>query len=72
MKASYLLTGLAALLLSACASLSSPGSAPATVASATRSSVVFLSIDGLNASALGKGHTPNLDRLAAAGSRRAG
>ena len=67
MKASYLLTGLAALLLSACASLSSPGSAPATVASATRSSVVFLSIDGLNASALGKGHTPNLDRLAAAG-----
>lgn len=61
MKAHYLLISLAAGLLAACSSL------PATTDTAPVNSVVLLSIDGLNHSALGKGHSPTLDQLAAEG-----
>ena len=61
MKAHYLLISLAAGLLAACSSLPAPRHAP------TVDSVVLLSIDGLNLGALGQGHSPHLDRLAAEG-----
>lgn len=69
MKVSCLLSSFALCLLCACASLPPTPSAdaPAPVSPVQRDSVVLISIDGLRVDALGKGHSPNLDRLAAAG-----
>lgn len=69
MKVSCLLSSFALSLLCACASLPPTPSAdaPAPVSPVQRDSVVLISIDGLRVDALGKGHSPNLDRLAAAG-----
>ena len=66
MKPQYLLAPLLAAALGACSSLPDTGAAPAA-ASVQPHTVVLLSIDGLNRDALGKGNSPHLDALAAAG-----
>jgi len=65
MKVHLLLISLAAGLLAACSSVSRQPTTAA--ASQPPHAVVLLSIDGLNISALGKGDSPHLDRLAAGG-----
>ena len=69
MKVSCLLSSFVLCLLTACASLpSTPAADPAAPVSRVQpDSVVLISIDGLAVSALGQGHSPHLDRLAAAG-----
>lgn len=54
---------MAAAVLAACSTL------PPTHADTAPDTVVLLSIDGLNVSALGQGNSPNLDRLASEGVR---
>lgn len=61
-----LLAALAALALSACAT--APRPAPATATAEARPLItVMISVDGLGANRLGKGLTPRLDAIAAAG-----
>jgi predicted AlkP superfamily pyrophosphatase or phosphodiesterase len=62
MKLLPLITSLAAALLAACSSLPT-----VPMAAAELDTVVLLSIDGLNVSALGQGNSPHLDRIASEG-----
>ena len=59
----------ALLFLAACSTTSPRPSASATPASAEPAPLVLISIDALRADYLGKGDTPNLDRLAGDGVR---
>ena len=66
MKMQHALAPLLLAALTACASLS-PAPSPATGPAVEPDTVVLLSIDGLNLDALGRGNSPHIDALAAAG-----